>query len=212
MSIWPLFDIRISTPRLEMTPVRESDMFALIELADEGIHDPTTMPFVNPFTDEPLPLRHWNSVRFYFHCWAEWTPERWHLPFAVRSDGVLIGAQDMLANDFTQRRVAESGSWIGIAHQGNGYGKEMRHALMHLAFEGLGATAMHSAAFWDNGASIGVSRALGYVENGVDTMMRRDEPERLLRFRLDRHVWEERRRDDIDIAGLDEALPMFGLD
>jgi RimJ/RimL family protein N-acetyltransferase len=208
---WPLFDLRISTPRLEMRPVREADMFELIDLADQGIHDPSVMPFVNPWTDEPLPERRWNSMRFYWQKWGAFAPEAWYLPFAIRHEGRIIGSQDLWADQFVAKRVAESGSWIGQTYQGNGFGKEMRHAIVALAFEGLGATAVTSGAFWDNGASIAVSRSLGYVENGVDTILRRGEPERLLRFRLDREVWLQHRREDIVIEGLEPCLPLFGL-
>lgn len=186
-------------------------MFELIDLADQGIHDPAVMPFTQPWTDEPLPERRWNSMRFYWQKWGSFVPEQWYLPFAIRHEGQIIGSQDLWADHFVAKRVAESGSWIGQAYQGNGFGKEMRHAIVTLAFEGLGATAVTSGAFWDNGPSIAVSRSLGYVENGIDTILRRGEPERLLRFRLDRDVWLLHRRDDIVIEGLEPCLPLFGL-
>ena len=46
--------------------------------------------------------------------------------------------------------------------------------------------------------------------------MRRDVADRLLRYRLTRSRWEERRRrgdlPEIEIEGVEEALPLFGLD
>ena len=68
------------------------------------------------------------------------------------------------------RRSVASGSYLGLAHQGQGTGKLMRHALLHLAFAGLGAREARSEALAGNDASHGVSRALGYVEDGTETM------------------------------------------
>jgi hypothetical protein len=50
-----------------------------------------------------------------------------------------MGVQDLIANDFGTLREVSSGSFIGLKHQGHGIGKEMRAAVLHLAFAGLGA-------------------------------------------------------------------------
>jgi len=47
-------------------------------------------------------------------------------------------------------------------------GTEMRAAVLHLAFDGLGAREAHSASFEDNPASQRVSLANGYQSNGGD--------------------------------------------
>ena len=107
--LWPLFDLVIRTPRLELRAMREVDMLGLIELADRGIHDPDTMPFAEPWTDLPLPQRHWDSMRFFFRRWSEWTPENWKLSFATYADGELVGTQDLIASQFLERRVISSG-------------------------------------------------------------------------------------------------------
>jgi hypothetical protein len=41
------------------------------------------------------------------------------------------------------------------------------------------------------------------VENGEDIALRRDVRDRQIRLLLTRQVWEKRRRDDIEILGLD---------
>ena len=87
----------------------------------------------------------------------------------------------------------------------------MRAAVVHLLFAGLGAEYALTGAFHDNAASLGVTRSLGYEEEGRRRALRRDTPDWLVGFRLPRAVWEERRRDDIVIEGLDPCLPMFGL-
>jgi RimJ/RimL family protein N-acetyltransferase len=85
----------------------------------------------------------------------------------------------------------------------------MRQAVLHLAFAGLGAEEALSDAFEDNAASLATSRTVGYVENGEALAPRRDGSGRTIRFRLDRATWERRRRDDIEIDGLDPCLDMF---
>jgi hypothetical protein len=80
---------------------------------------------------------------------------------------------------------------------------------LHLAFAGLGAEEALSGAFEDNAASLATSRTIGYEENGEAMEKRRDGSGRTIRFRLSREAWESRRRDDIEIVGLDGCLDMF---
>jgi RimJ/RimL family protein N-acetyltransferase len=208
---WPLFDLAVRTPRLELRPPRESDMYALVHLAGEGIHDPSSMPFLVPWTDLPSPRRERESLQFYWRCWAEWSAERWRLPLVAVADGVVVGTQDLAADDFVTRRVVETGSWLGAAHQGRGLGKEMRSAVLHLAFVGLDATRALTGAWHDNGASLGVTRALGYEPNGDQVRLRRGRPALELEFKMDRAGFDRIRRSDIVVDNLDPCLPLFGL-
>ena len=50
-SFWPLFDLVVRTPRLELRLPREEEFAAIVDLVDAGIHDPATMPFFVPWTD-----------------------------------------------------------------------------------------------------------------------------------------------------------------
>lgn len=194
-----------------MRVVDEPTAYELIDLASSGIHPPEVMPFTFPWTDEPDGERQQNSLRHYWRVRAEFRPEKWMLEFAVRADGELVGAQGLHTENFPVRRVASSGSWLALRHQGRGIGKEMRAAILHFAFAGLGATRCESAAFENNPASRGVSTALGYEENGDEIALQRGTPARLVRYKIERSEWERRRREDIVIEGLDRALPMFGL-
>jgi RimJ/RimL family protein N-acetyltransferase len=81
---------------------------------------------------------------------------------------------------------------------------------LHLAFDGLGAIEAMSGAFHDNEASLATSRSLGYIENGDRLMLRRERPDRMIDLKLDRASWASRRRDDIEIEGLETCLEMFG--
>ena len=116
----------------------------------------------------------------------------------------------MLAERFAVLRTVGTGSWLGRIYQGKGIGTEMRAAVLHLAFAGLGADYALSSAFADNEASIGVTRRLGYEEIGRRLLVRRDAPAWMIDFRLPRSRWEEHRRDDIVIVGLDACRELFG--
>jgi RimJ/RimL family protein N-acetyltransferase len=207
---WPLFDLRIRTPRIELRPPDDADAQALANLAATGIHDPDEMPFEVPWTDLPAPELRRGALQFYWRQRAEWTTDHWHLPFAVFEDGELVGTQSLDADWFSALRTVGTGSWLARAHQGRGIGKEMRAAVLHLGFAGLGALDATSAAWHDNPASIGVSRALGYLDNGVRRKGRRGRGDLQLLFRMPREVWERQRRDDIEIEGLEPCLAMFG--
>jgi len=209
---WPLFGLWVQTPRLTLSYPTDADLGTLNALVNQGIHDPSVMPFDTPWTDEPPEVRPQHSLQFYWGMRANWKPTNWHLTMMVKEGDVVVGAQAMLATDFAVKRQVGTGSWVGQGHQGRGIGKEMRAAILHLAFAGLGAKRATSGAFEDNAASLAVSRALGYVENGDDIGAPRGTPVRQIRLLLTREAWEKKRRDDIQIHGLETCLPMFGVD
>lgn len=207
---WPLYDLRVTTPRVELRLPTDDDLYDLVALADAGVHDPATMPFSVPWTDVDPPRRHRESLQWWWSQRANWRPEDWSFTGAVFVDGAPVGVQDLSATGFATRRVVTSGSWLGRAHQGKGLGKEMRAAILHLAFAGLGAQEAHTQAFADNAPSLGVTRGLGYEENGHEVVVRRGRPTHSIRFCLDKAAWEARRRSDIVIDGLEGCREMFG--
>jgi RimJ/RimL family protein N-acetyltransferase len=208
---WPLFGLRVTTPRLELRYPDDNECSLLAELAATGIHDPDVMPFSFPWTDVAPPLLQRQSMQHHWLMRATWTPERWHLPMAVVAHGAIVGVQALLAEQFATLRAPSSGSWLGASYQGKGIGTEMRVAILHLAFEGLGAEYAESGAFTDNPASLAVTRKLGYEEAGRRLVVRRGEPAWLVGFRLTRSRWERDRRDDIVITGLEPCLELFGV-
>lgn len=207
---WPLFGLRVETPSLTLRYPDDDDAIAMADLAAEGIHDPGWMPFAFPWTDTPPPMLQRGSLQHIWRTRAEWTPQQWHLPMAAIVDDHIVGAQTMLAEQFRTLRTVSTGSWLGRSYQGKGIGTEMRSAMLHLAFAGLGAEYALSRAFIDNDASIGVSRRLGYEDAGRELVVRREAPAWILAFRLPRSRWEQRRRDDIVIRELDACLELFG--
>ena len=101
--------------------------------------------------------------------------------------------------------------WLGQRYQGQGLGTEMRSAVLHLGFAGLGAEFAVSEAFTDNLASLGVSRKLGYLPDGIRRQSIRDRPATLQMLRLDRAGWQAHRQAPVEITGLAPCLPSFGL-
>lgn len=210
--VWPLFGLCLRTPRLTLRPVDPDTAFALGALAvREGIHDPGVMPFLEPWTDATPDALQRGTFQYHARCWAEWSVEHWHLPFAVWDGDRLVGTQALLAEQFPRRRVVSTGSWVARPAQGRGIGKEMRAAVVHLAFEHLGARRAESGAWSDNVPSIAVSRALGYRENGTAIALRRGEAGIEQRYVLERSVWEPTRRTDIAVEGFGPCREMFGL-
>lgn len=210
MRHWPLFDLRIKTPRLELRYPSDPDLEALAEVAGEQIHDPGLMPFSTPWTRVDPPQRQQNALRFWWRLRATLTSEDWTLPFMVLEDGEPVGQQDLRGVRFPATRSVVTGSWLAQRHQGRGIGKEMRAAVLHFAFEGLRAVEAHTSAFDDNPRSLGVTRALGYAPNGSQIDEREGIGVRHQRFVLTRQAWEERRRTDIEIQGLEPCLELLG--
>ena len=208
---WPLYDLRLRTPRLELHLPTPDDLGALADLAADGVHDPGVQPFLVAWTDEDPAVRARSVLQWHWRQLGRWSPEDWSLPLVVLADGVLIGTQEISAARFATLREVGSGSWLGRAHQRQGYGTEMRAAVLHLAFEGLGAEYATTEAFADNHASCGVSRKLGYLDDGIARHVVRDRPVIGRRFRLDRAGWAAARAVPVSIEGLKACLPMFGL-
>ncbi len=92
---WPFFDLHITTPRLELRYPTDDDLFALAGLVAEGIHNPSTMPFTEPWTRVESPELERNALRFWWSRRAALLPDDWALPFAVFESGHVVGVQDV---------------------------------------------------------------------------------------------------------------------
>ena len=207
---WPLAKLRVTTPRIELVYPDDAMLDMIADLGASGIHDSSTMPFSIPWTDVPPPQQQRNTLQFYWGQRAALRPEAWGIELAVLANGTLVGVQGLHASDFAIVRSVDTGSWLARAFQGQGIGTEMRAAMLHFAFAGLGAVEATSGAFDDNTASLAVSRKLGYEKVGERRVARRGEPARLIGLRLTRDRWQAHRRNDITIAHLEECLECLG--
>ena len=206
---WPLFGLRVRSPKLEMRYVDDELAMALAELAALGIHAPDTMPFSVPWSDVPSPQLERNTLLHLWRVRASHEVDDWHLPFAALVDGEVVGTMSLLATRFALLRSVRTGSWIGRAFHRRGFATEMRSLLLHLGFVGLDAVEATSGAFADNVGSLRVSEKLGYRANGSKLHPQRDKPGRIIELLLPRADWEVHRRDDIVIHGLEPCLEML---
>jgi RimJ/RimL family protein N-acetyltransferase len=197
---WPLHDLVLTTPDLVLRGMTEADAVAL---AEDVPADVTWDPSV-PDVGHRVEQAYWRHM-------GQWRHDNWVLPFTVLRDGVPVGVQALESKDFAVRRVVDSYSWLLTSARGQGVGKQMRTAVLELAFRGLGAAYAISEAYADNAASLGVSRALGYVANGFGVEKRDDGsgPVRMEHVVLAAADWQP--QWPVQIGGLEPCLPLFGL-
>lgn len=207
---WPLFDLRLRTPRLELRLPTDEDLLALVALARRGVHDLPRSPFLVPWDEPGSPAF---ERQFLLHWWgrrAAWSPTSWNLGLVAVADGAPVGMQDLQGSNFGRTRTVATGSWLGLEHQRQGYGTEMRAAVLWLAFEELGAAVAESGYLEGNAASARVSGKLGYRPNGerlIDAEPGTERVERLVR--VTQETWV---RDLVPVVveGMDACRGLFG--
>jgi len=209
---WPLFGLVVRTERLVMRVATDDELVALMAVARAGIHGPEAMPFAVPWSTIPSPDFERNYLRYHWGGRSSWSPEDWELALSVWLDGSPIGMQSAGARRFLTMRTVLTGSWLGAAYQGHGYGKEMRSAILSVCFDGLGTLVAETEAMVDNARSAGVSRALGYEENGLGALAPLGVRRETQRYRMTVDGWRSRPRPPVTIEGLEACLPLFGLD
>lgn len=199
------------TPRLTLRYVTDDLAEELAHLAAAGIHDPATQPFSEPWTDVPTPQLERNTVQYFWKCRAQTTVEHWDVCLAVIVGGAPAGVCTVHGDDFPSRREAITGSWLGRPFQRRGLGLETRHAALHLIFAGFRAQRAVTSAWHDNGASLGVTRALPYAETGTRTELRRGKPDTMVEFVMTSEQWKTVERTDIELTGIAAVREHLGF-
>ena len=120
---WPLRRLVLRTPRLELRPDDDPGLHELAEEARRGVHPPELMPFGVPWTDASPDERARAVLQHHRGERSALGPQRWSVHFLVRLDGRVIGVQDVEATEFAVTREVDTGSWIGLRHQGRGSGR-----------------------------------------------------------------------------------------
>jgi len=209
---WPLFGLRIRTERLELRLPTDPDLFEMVAIARAGIHEPGQMPFIEPWTETPSPDFEHGFLQYHWSTRANWRPDDWRLELGVWAEGRAAGAQAISGESFAERRTISTGSWLGRAFHGRGYGKEMRAAVLAFAFDYLDAQWVTSAAFADNGASIATSRSLGYEETSHELVGPEEGEQReAINFLMSPELWYARERPPIEVDGFDDCRSLFGI-
>jgi RimJ/RimL family protein N-acetyltransferase len=207
---WPMFDLRLTTDDLQLKHLTESDLGSLAAiLPEDAEQDPssTTYPGLDGDRNRGVVVH-----QDYWRARGRWRPESWALSFGVFRDGELVGYQGLEGDDFARLRTVDSSSFLATASRGHGLGKQMRAAVLALAFGALGARFAITSAWSENHASLGVSRSLGYVDNGVTVHPRGDSVGEMAHMRLTREQWlTSGWADRAVVAGVDECMVFFGL-
>ena len=213
MSLSPPLAVRVETPRLELHGATDDWLERLAPIVRSGKAGDDPPPYDDPFwayeTDPDLRVQKW--LRGVWRGRGTVTPERWRLHFVVVVDGEPFGMQDLIGDEFESFGTVETHSWLSSDIRRRGIGTEMRSAILHFAFEGLGAEEAHSEANADNAGSNGISRRLGYEPNGTAWATCDGQPVLGQRWRLVHETWAAHRRDDIAMTGVDECRASLGL-
>lgn len=209
--MFPILGLRIEAGPVELRGLTDADLAALGRLAQQGVHEPERMPFYHPWTDAPTEKLPMQLAQFHWGQRAAFSPGAWSIELGVWFDGELVGVQGIGTHDYLVTRTGETGSWLGLAHQGRGIGTRMRQAMCAFVFDYLDATEITSGAFADNPASLAVSRKVGYVENGRTRKKRREgEMVELVELRLTPEAFV--RGEPITVTGADAVRRLIGLD
>jgi len=210
---YPLLDLRITTPTLELRGATDELLDELADVVRAGKTHADPAPYDDPMSfyeaDPDVRVAKW--LRAIWRRRGTVEPDAWRLYFVVVVDGRPVGEQTLTGVDFSILGTVTTFSWLSSDERGRGIGREMRAAILHLAFDGLGAAEASSDAFTDNHGSNAISRHLGYEPNGSDWATRRGEPALLNRWRLTRDAWARGRREDIRLENLEAcraALPL----
>lgn len=208
LEVWPLRGIRLLTPDLELRPATEADLPALFDILPDDLEvDPSSTRYAG--IDEGS-NRRVILAQGYWRAMGLWSPSDWVIPFVVRRGNEPIGMQALEGPDYGAERIVDSWSWLERGSRGQGLGKQMRTAILELAFGHLGARAAISSAVLANVSSLGVSRALGYVDTHQSGLAHSNET--LQHLRLESDAWVASGRGaEVRVEGVAATLPFFGL-
>jgi RimJ/RimL family protein N-acetyltransferase len=207
--VWPLHGIHLRTADLDLRVMTEADLTVLAAALPDDVE-------MNPHATRYAALddranRRAVLAQGYWRALGMWSPEDWALPFVVRTGGEVVGVQWLEGPDWRSDRTVDSSSWLVGSARGRGLGKQMRAAVLALAFGPLGARTAISSAVVDNSSSLGVSRALGYRDTHRSVLEHSGET--LQHVRLDRARWvASGQAHGVVVDGVTPALPLFGVE
>lgn len=205
---WPLFGLTVRCGPVVLRPITDGDLDALTDLLPDDVElDPRRERFGGLGDVRDRRRRFAQGV---WHSRGAWSPTSWCLDLGVAVDGALVGLQTLEADDFAVLRTVDSASWLIGDARGLGIGTAMRQAVLGLAFDHLGAVAAITSAVQDNASSLGVSRRLGYTDNGVSSIDTVSGVAQLQHLRLTHDGWQAA-RPHVEVSGLAPCLLWFGV-
>jgi hypothetical protein len=116
---WPMFDIRLTTPDLELRHLTEAFLGSLAAIFPEDVElDPSSMTYDLRWA-RPDRKPQGGAHQTFWRGRADWRPESWALSFGVFRDGELVGYQGLEGDDFPTLRTVDSSSF-SLARSGSG--------------------------------------------------------------------------------------------
>jgi RimJ/RimL family protein N-acetyltransferase len=146
--------VLIETPRLQLRPLRESDIPELVALLAAREVAATTLRIPHPFEQ--------THAREFLNSPAK--PNELRLGIRLRRDGRLCGGIGLHPEPPHKR--AELGYWIGVPFWGNGYATEAAQAVVVYGFENFGLNRIFAHHFKHNPASGKVLKKIGMKYEG----------------------------------------------
>ena len=211
-SHWPLSGLRLQTPELRLRPTTEFDLPAVVAALSNDI---TTNPHLPRFPGLTVDAgRAVSAYQSYWQSVGNWSIDSWRLDLVIEAGDRIVGVQSLEGEDFLTLRTVDSASYLASDVRGRGWGKQARSAVLAFAFDFLEAEFAITSAWQDNGASLGVSRSLGYQPNG-ESRHRSDrdgQAATMVHLRLSRTDWDASDRSaSVQISGFERCRPFFGL-
>ena len=167
----------LTTERLIMRQPRESDIPALVVLADNRHVAEMLARMPHPYGEpEARTFIAMEQRRMVGAAYA----------LTLAGSGTLIGCAGLNATE----RGLELGYWIGEPFWKQGYATEAAHALVDLAFESSGTNVLHASCRVINPASRRVIHKCGFQYAGqgmMNSLVAGQVP--IERYRLDRKTW-----------------------
>lgn len=209
--VLPALGLRVRAGDLELRGVTDDLVVELADLAARGVHDPARMPFSFAWTDTAPDDFLRSFAQYHWRTRADFSPAGWDLNLAVLHRGQVVGVQGVGTKDFLVTRTGETGSWLGLGHQGRGLGTAMRQVMCAFLFDHVGFTEITSGAFTDNPASLAVSAKVGYVANGTTRYTRRGEQAAMTQLLLTPEAFR-RGPQALEVEGVEAFRRSIGLD
>ena len=89
---WPLFGLRVETPRLCLRLPRDEELATLALLAGAGVHERHERPFLTPWTEGTPQDRARFVVQQHWGELGSWTPAAWRLGLGSSPETCLSGS------------------------------------------------------------------------------------------------------------------------
>jgi [ribosomal protein S5]-alanine N-acetyltransferase len=154
----------ITTRRLVLRPLRDSDRLALCQLCEtDASHlEPTgSAPLATETLDDPDAFSAWLDDLAFLRSIDQ------RYDFAMVADDELVGLIALHGVVRGHLQCAWDATWIGEAYEALGYAQEGQVALLQFAFERLGLHRVEAAVLVDNEPALVLARRIGFRDAGV---------------------------------------------